>query len=113
VIKQFIDSDLADCRELVAREERRRTFWRRVTVAGAGVLAVAAYFGYQVRFHTRKSSYVFFRGRGLTGSRPDQERIQQRREVPEYVYDPTDPLVGPRMAAERRAQARGARRYEY
>lgn len=38
VLAQFIESDLAACRAAIAREERRVNFWRKVTLAGCGML---------------------------------------------------------------------------
>ena len=38
VLAQFIKTDLAACRAAIAREERRVNFWRKVTLAGCGIL---------------------------------------------------------------------------
>lgn len=47
VITQFIETDLRECRDLVAGEEAWQGFWRKVTVGVGAVLALAAYFKYQ------------------------------------------------------------------
>jgi hypothetical protein len=38
VLAQFIRTELAGCRAAVAREERRVGFWRKLTLAGCGIL---------------------------------------------------------------------------
>lgn len=37
---QFIDSDLGTCRNLVLIEERKRSFWRKIIVAGTAVVGI-------------------------------------------------------------------------
>lgn len=54
VLAQFIRSELAACRNVIAREERRVNFWRKVTLVGCGILGT--YVGLRINRFGKESS---------------------------------------------------------